>query len=212
MVAASGITGAGITEADDRQVTTVFTVQASCHHRHSTNRVSWSVTIVGERTGEVWLHVRRRWQRFMILGLSSADGGMAVGLWRLSSLDGRRPPWYRPQEISPVQAYPLAFGRAAACVCILWIEDIDVEKYRCNKVQEILVPQGLCPALINTLTHKCGSCSGSEYASICFAQWRLLSTICIERTFPFADVTLYPWWYKSTSLKYNGNRDKSIKV
>ena len=32
----------------------------------------------------------------MILGLSSADGGMTVGLWRLSSLDGRRPPWYRP--------------------------------------------------------------------------------------------------------------------
>ena len=30
-------------------------------------------------------------------GLWSADGGMTVGLWRLSSLDGRRPPWYRPQ-------------------------------------------------------------------------------------------------------------------
>ena len=30
----------------------------------------------------------------MILGLSSADGGMTVGLWKLSSLDGRRPPWY----------------------------------------------------------------------------------------------------------------------
>ena len=35
--------------------------------------------------------------RFMILGLSNADGGTTVGLWRLSSLDGRRPPWYRPQ-------------------------------------------------------------------------------------------------------------------
>ena len=35
----------------------------------------------------VTLHVR---------GLPSADGGMTVGLWRLSSLDGRRPPWYRP--------------------------------------------------------------------------------------------------------------------
>ena len=33
-----------ITEPDDRQVTTVFTVQPSFHHRHSTNRVSWSVT------------------------------------------------------------------------------------------------------------------------------------------------------------------------
>ena len=31
--------GAGIMEADDRQVTTVFTVQPSFHHRHSTNRV-----------------------------------------------------------------------------------------------------------------------------------------------------------------------------
>ena len=30
-------------EVDDRQVTTVFTVQPSFHHRHSTNPVSWSV-------------------------------------------------------------------------------------------------------------------------------------------------------------------------
>ena len=35
--------GAGIMEADDRQVTTVFTVQPSFHHRHSTHRVSCSV-------------------------------------------------------------------------------------------------------------------------------------------------------------------------
>ena len=34
------IPGAGIMEADDRRVTTVFTVQPSFHHRHSTNRVS----------------------------------------------------------------------------------------------------------------------------------------------------------------------------
>ena len=80
-------------EDDDRQVTTVFTVQPSFHHRHSTNQVSWSLTIVGERRGKMWLHVRRR---FMILGLSSTDVGMTVGLWKLSSLDGRRPPWYRP--------------------------------------------------------------------------------------------------------------------
>ena len=52
--------GAGIMEADDRQVTTVLTVQPSFHHLHSTNRVSWSVTIVSERRGEVWLHIRRR--------------------------------------------------------------------------------------------------------------------------------------------------------
>ena len=36
----TGTPGAGIMEADDRQVTTVFTVQPSFHHRHSTNRVS----------------------------------------------------------------------------------------------------------------------------------------------------------------------------
>ena len=30
--------GAGIMEADDCQVTTVFTVQPSFYHRHSTNR------------------------------------------------------------------------------------------------------------------------------------------------------------------------------
>ena len=45
--------GAGIMEADDRQVTTVFTVQPSFHRRHSTNLVSRSATIVGERRGEV---------------------------------------------------------------------------------------------------------------------------------------------------------------
>ena len=32
----------------------------------------------------------------MILGLSSVDSGLTVGLWKLSSLDGRQPPWYRP--------------------------------------------------------------------------------------------------------------------
>ena len=36
----SGRPGAGIMEADDRQVTTVLTVQPSFHHRHSTNRVA----------------------------------------------------------------------------------------------------------------------------------------------------------------------------
>ena len=53
--------GAGIMEADDRQVTTVFTVQPSFHHRHSTNPVSRSVTIVGERAVTAHLVVRRRW-------------------------------------------------------------------------------------------------------------------------------------------------------
>ena len=32
--------GAGIMEADERQMTTVFTVQPSFHHRHSSNPVS----------------------------------------------------------------------------------------------------------------------------------------------------------------------------
>ena len=36
--------GTGIMEADDRHVTTVFTVQPTFQHRHSTNRVSLSVT------------------------------------------------------------------------------------------------------------------------------------------------------------------------
>ena len=31
------------------------------------------------------------------LGLSSTDGGMRIGLWKLSSLDSRQPPWYQPQ-------------------------------------------------------------------------------------------------------------------
>ena len=37
---APGDPGAGIMEADDRKVTTVFTVQPSFHHRYSTNPVS----------------------------------------------------------------------------------------------------------------------------------------------------------------------------
>ena len=45
--------GAGIMEVDDRQVMTVFTVQPSSHHRHSTNRVSGCITSVDERRGEV---------------------------------------------------------------------------------------------------------------------------------------------------------------
>ena len=43
--------GAGIMEADDRQVTTVFTVQPSFHHRHSTNRVSRNVSPVNGEVG-----------------------------------------------------------------------------------------------------------------------------------------------------------------
>ena len=88
--------GAGIMVADDRQVTTVFTVQPSFHHRHSTNQISWRVTIVGERAVTPHLVLRWPWECFMTLGLLSADGGRTVGLRKLSSLDGRRPQWYRP--------------------------------------------------------------------------------------------------------------------
>ena len=52
---------ASIMEAEDHQVTTVFTVQPSFHHRYSTNWISWSITIVGKRWGEVWLHIRWWW-------------------------------------------------------------------------------------------------------------------------------------------------------
>ena len=53
--------GARIMEVNDCQVTTVFTVQPSFHHRHSTNQVSWSVTIIGEHAVTPHLIVRRRW-------------------------------------------------------------------------------------------------------------------------------------------------------
>ena len=53
--------GAGIMEADDCQVMTVFTAQPLFHHRHSTNRVSWSVTIVSEHAVTPHLVVRCQW-------------------------------------------------------------------------------------------------------------------------------------------------------
>ena len=40
VISQSAKPGAGIMEADYRQVTTIFTVQPSFHHLHSTNRVS----------------------------------------------------------------------------------------------------------------------------------------------------------------------------
>ena len=85
-------------EVDDRQMTTVFTVQLSFHHRHSTNRVSRSKPSIMKR-----YHSRRTCSHTSpcrlptICGLPSTDDGMTVGLWKLSSLDGRRPPWYWPQ-------------------------------------------------------------------------------------------------------------------
>ena len=53
--------GTGIMAADDCQVTTVFTVQQSFHHWHSTNWVFWSVTIINECAVTPHLIVRRQW-------------------------------------------------------------------------------------------------------------------------------------------------------
>ena len=77
--------GAGIMEADEHPVTTVFTVQPSLHPRYSTNRVSWRVTIVGERAVTPHLVVR-----FMILGFVECrwwnDGIVkTVVTWRSSA-------------------------------------------------------------------------------------------------------------------------------
>ena len=66
-------------EADDRQVTTVFIVQTSFHYRHSTE---YHEALPSSVTDEV----RRDCtfaddgNTFTIIGLSSADGGMTVGL------------------------------------------------------------------------------------------------------------------------------------
>ena len=101
----------GIMEADYRQVTTVFTVQPSFHHRHSTNLISWSVTIVGERRSEVLgvttpsptmvtLHdtrfVQCRWWN---------DG------WTVNCrhFDDRRPLWYWPLDVSQLRKWKLSF-------------------------------------------------------------------------------------------------------
>ena len=87
--------GVGIMEADDRQVTTVFSVQPSLHHRHSTNGVLWS---------------------FVILGLSSADGGMTVGLvktvvtWR-SSASMITGPWLTGRKTSTTNQHPISSMR-----------------------------------------------------------------------------------------------------
>ena len=70
--------GAGIMEADDRQVTTVFTVQPSFHDRPSANRVSWSVTIVGKRWGGVWPSLANVQS---LLTSSFTDDGNASWCW-----------------------------------------------------------------------------------------------------------------------------------
>ena len=80
--------GARIMEADDRQVTTVFTVQPPFHHQHSTNRLSWSVN-------------HRRWTTRW----GEAPGRVATGVPIFKSLV-----WLDPGKI-PAQAgiEPLIF-------------------------------------------------------------------------------------------------------
>ena len=70
--------------ADDRQVTTVFTDQPSFHHRHLTNWVPWSVTIIGERWGEVWLHLRDDGNAWFVECRWWNDGWTVV-TWRSSA-------------------------------------------------------------------------------------------------------------------------------
>ena len=76
--------------------TTVKWRQFSQSYHHSTigtrqTWVSWSVTTVCERWGEVWLHVCRWWLRFMILGFVKCrwwnDGSTVktVVTWRSSA-------------------------------------------------------------------------------------------------------------------------------
>ena len=65
---------------------TIGTRQTEYHEALPSSRTC-SHTLPRRSPAMVTLHVR---------GLPSAHGGMTVGLWRLSSLDGRRPPWYRP--------------------------------------------------------------------------------------------------------------------
>ena len=82
------ISGTGIMEADDRQVTTVFTVQPSFHHLLSTHdrRRTCSHTSPRRSPTIITLHdtgfVECRWW----------NDSWTVKL----TLDGRRPPLYRP--------------------------------------------------------------------------------------------------------------------
>ena len=59
----------------------------------------------------------------MILGLSSANGGMTVRLWELSSLDGHRPPWYRALicPYSQSSSAPLLHQAIGQLWCLLYL-------------------------------------------------------------------------------------------
>ena len=65
-------------EADDRQMTTVFTVQPSFHHR--TLQTEYHEALLS--SANVQSHLNSSFTNYGngIVGLSSADGGMTVGL------------------------------------------------------------------------------------------------------------------------------------
>ena len=89
--------GSGIMEANDRQVTSFHSptvippsaldkprIMKPYHHRRTCRHTSPRRLLT-----MVMLHDTRF--------VSSADGGMTVRLWKLSSFESLWPPWYRPQ-------------------------------------------------------------------------------------------------------------------
>ena len=83
--------------------TTVKWRQFSQSNRHSTIgtwQTEYHEALPSSANDEVWgVTARSPTMVTLFDTLSSAVGGMTVGLWKLSSLDGRRPPWYRPQML-----------------------------------------------------------------------------------------------------------------
>ena len=92
----------------------------------------------------------------MILGLSNADGVMTVGLWRLSSLDGRRPPWYRPLNSR------LWLLRYASC----WSPSCDCrEDHAC--VMKLFLAASVQDLLFRTTVHHYCGRSVSKLSVVC---------------------------------------------
>ena len=71
---------------------------------------------------------------------------MTVGLWKLSSLDGRRPPWYRPLLLTDVVALNITWNNYTQSLPVfLWVEKTQLVAER---------PQ----SAIVTLTKSCTGC------------------------------------------------------
>ena len=123
--------GAGIMEADDRQVTTVFTVQPSFHHRHSTNpsimkprRSPTIVTLHDTRFVECWWWNDGWTVKTVVTWRSSASMIPAPGHWGICpySLHGSQVIWtkksvycmwcclFRQEYNRPVTALPCWSG------------------------------------------------------------------------------------------------------